>query len=265
MIHPNFFILGAQKAGTTYLAKALLNHDDVLFSEPKEPMFFSRANGLNTQSYLKYCNLYFSKHNGQKMIGEGSTTYLQRPRALANIKKYVPGTPKFIVCMRQPVDKGISFVVHNWRRGRHKNGFSFESTFEMPISYSALKSSRYADSIELWLESYPRSAFLFLKFEDLQTDPKEFMRQTTDFLEIDPAKRIPTKQINVGMPILFKQDYLEIQSTQRDIDDLRIPIESLMDLQNMCNEDVRRTADLTGLDLTNWTTLPDFESMYSKL
>jgi hypothetical protein len=40
---PNFFILGAQKSGTTYLAKVLAEHPDVFFSDPKEPMLFSRS------------------------------------------------------------------------------------------------------------------------------------------------------------------------------------------------------------------------------
>lgn len=59
MTAPNLFVLGAQKAGTTYLAQMLSQHPEVFFSDPKETMFFSRKRTLQEEDYREYCRSYF--------------------------------------------------------------------------------------------------------------------------------------------------------------------------------------------------------------
>lgn len=53
--YPQLFILGAQKAGTIYLAYVLADYPDVYFSHPKETMFFSRRGERAEVNYADYC------------------------------------------------------------------------------------------------------------------------------------------------------------------------------------------------------------------
>lgn len=259
MREPNFFIIGAQKSGTTYLAKCLADHPDVFFSNPKEPLFFSRP-GIDGAKYEDYLRTYFSDTGDQSWIGEGSTTYLQWPHALENIKAYVSGIPKIIVCMRQPTEKAVSFYIHNWRRGRYAPGTRISDALDLEIALSPVKTSLYAPGLRKWLDAYPREAFCFLKFDQLREDPRGFVCAASDFLGIPEPEAVIRKQVNAGFGLVWKDDVLVI-------DDPNAPIEyrpeftrsELERLHALLLDDIEQTEQLTGLDLGNWRSFPSFE------
>ncbi|MFC6585704.1 sulfotransferase [Sulfitobacter aestuariivivens] len=43
---PNLFILGAQKAGTTYLAQVLSTHPDIFFGAQRDDVLFAQAGSV---------------------------------------------------------------------------------------------------------------------------------------------------------------------------------------------------------------------------
>ncbi len=258
--HPNFFILGAQKAGTTYLAQVLSQHPDVFFSEPKETMFFSKKQGRHAADYLGYLQSYFGAAEGETWRGEGSTTYLQWPGVLEEIQRFVPGQPKFIVCLRQPLAKAVSFYVHNWRRGRYAPGTTLTETLDLPVQLSPLSSSLYAESIKRWLDVFPRESFLFLKFDLLQENPSDFVNAATQFLDIDPVETVTQKKVNAGLPLVWEDGALTIsQRAAGDKVDERphFTVAELEDLQAKFVEDLQETERLTGLSLSSWMQTPE--------
>ena len=258
MTVPNFFIIGAQKSGTTYLAKVLSLHPEVFFSEPKELMFFSKA-GITRKDYRQYKADYFSGARGERWIGEGSTTYLQWPAALDNLRAFIPGKPRFIVCLRQPTEKAVSFFIHNWRRNRYQPQTSLSDTLAMPLGISPLATSLYTPSLRRWLAVYPRECFAFLNFDWLCSDPTVFVRRATDFLDIAPSTEIPAKLINAGLPLAWRNGRLTIAG---EVDDgqtrpLFLP-EELERLHALFQDDIDSTEALTGLDLSDWRRMPSF-------
>tara|TARA_R110002074_G_scaffold399168_1_gene591947 strand:+ start:185 stop:967 length:783 start_codon:yes stop_codon:yes gene_type:complete len=257
---PNFFILGAQKAGTTYLAKALSSHPDVLFSEPKELMFFSRPK-INKRDFRTYKDDYFSVARREKWVGEGSTTYLQWPDALPNLQTYIEGQPKFIVCLRQPTEKAVSFFIHNWRRDRYAPGTTITDTLDEYLGLSPLGTGLYAPSLRRWLDAYPRENFCFMKFDHLQATPDRFVRKATDFLGIAPSTDVPNKLINAGLPLIWENGQLTIASKVDD-DQTRpvFTVEELEALHARFQSDIAETAELTDLPLNNWAKIPTFAS-----
>ncbi|MDB2407701.1 sulfotransferase domain-containing protein [Jannaschia sp.] len=266
MTSPNFFILGTQKAGTTYLAHVLSQHADVFFTDPKEPLFLSRADGVSQKDYEKYLTTYFGEAKDQRWRGEGSTTYLQWPAALKRIVEFMPpdsgeDLPRFIVCLRQPVEKAISFFIHNWRRGRYAESTGIMDVLDEPITLSPYKSSCYADSIEKWFAHFPREQFLFLPFDELQKNPTGFVRHATDFLDISAVPEAPSKVINGGLPLVWKDDALTVKG---DIPEGSYrPVftkDELERLQESFLSDIARTETLTGLDLSSWRDLPAIAS-----
>ncbi len=255
---PNFFILGAQKSGTTFLAAALAQHRDIFFSNPKEPLFFQRP-GLTATDYNGYLKQYFGNAKGERWIGEGSTVYLQWPPALEHIKQLIPGQPRFIVCLRQPTEKAVSFFIHNWRRGRYEPGTTILDTLTIRDSLSITRSSLYADSIDRWFGAYPREHFCFIDFNTLQTDAVNFVRTATEFLQVDPLESVPTNTINEGVPLTWQDDVLvttNIPSAARE--HARFTADELAAVQQYFKDDIERTETLTGLDLSHWKSVPDF-------
>lgn len=255
---PNFFIIGAQKSGTTYLAKVLADHPDVFFCDPKEPLFFSKP-GVTEDSYRDYLDTHFGAAGDQKWVGEGSTTYLQWPNALTALKAHVPGTPKFIVCLRHPLDKAISFFIHNWRRDRYPTGARIGETLSLPLALSPRLTSTYGDSLARWLDAYPREAFCFLKFDQLQEDPAAFARGATDFLEIPAPKTVLRKQVNAGFKLTWQGDTLVIDDPNAPQDNRpEFTRAELQDVHALMMDDIAQTERLTGLDLTGWRAFPEF-------
>ena len=60
----DFVIIGAQKAGTTSLAKILSSHPEIAFSKEKEPHFFSLHQDWQ-QNLAAYDKLFKHKKIGQ--------------------------------------------------------------------------------------------------------------------------------------------------------------------------------------------------------
>ena len=116
MMSPTFFIVGAQKAGTTSLHAMLARHEQVFMSDPKEPGYFIRGfddperwqtlyrpdkhgriqplsevdlGVFNADDYAAL----FSSAEAQRaeQRGEASTPYLPSPHAADRIKATVPG------------------------------------------------------------------------------------------------------------------------------------------------------------------------------
>ncbi len=264
MRHPNLFILGAQRAGTTWLSDQLMRHPDIFFSTPKEPLLMGRRAAVTLDDYQQYLASafkpplsrmdLFSKLQERKYMAEGSANYFQSPFALDRIRVFVPGRPKFIICLRHPVAKGISFFIHNWRRGRYKPGTGFSETLTPLGQFSPLFSSLYGEPIKRWLAAYPREDFLFLKYDDFSRDPVRYLSQVSDFLQIAPFPAPSQKVINRGLSLVWKDDFLS-PLDPGPADHPAIGFDELKDMHATVLPDIKLTQDLTGLDLSDWLTL----------
>jgi hypothetical protein len=132
---PNFFVVGAPKAGTTSLYHYLDQHPQIFMSPIKEPNYFATeirpenfgdelqpqvAEDLRElQEYLQgpmrekrfgglvsqwddYLRLFQSVET-EKAIGEASVCYLWSKTAAANIRSRIPGA-KIIMILRNPAE-----------------------------------------------------------------------------------------------------------------------------------------------------------------
>lgn len=257
MNHPNFFILGAQKTATTYLATVLLKHPDVLFSNPKEVFFFDKKN-ISTEDYMKYCSKYYK--GAAKRIGEGTTTYLQAPYAPANVMRYVPQNPLFIVCLRHPLEKAISFFIHNWRRNRYPADISILTAGFSNKQFSPYYTSIYSNGIKKWLDTSggQKKQFLFLQQEELKENRQLFIHKATSFLGISESVFQPTNIYNRGLPYILNQleGTLIFKDSQNMDNSIVIKLSELEELHSTLSEQTRQVEDLTGLNLSHWLTFP---------
>ena len=112
---PNFFVVGANKAGTTSLAAYLDEHPDVFMSPVKEPSFWSyRADrdhgapflGLQVRDRAAYEALFAAVRN-ERAIGEASTNYLQTAQAADRIRAEIPEA-RIVAVLRDPSSRAFS-------------------------------------------------------------------------------------------------------------------------------------------------------------
>jgi hypothetical protein len=114
---PDFFIIGAPRAGTTSLCSYLAEHPLIYFSRVKEPHFFSTDYPNQPRLAAHDYECLFAGANAQHLaVGEGSTCYLSSTVAVPKILEYSPKA-RFIVLVRHPVELAYSFHGHSVYHG----------------------------------------------------------------------------------------------------------------------------------------------------
>lgn len=197
----DFMLIGAMKCGTTSLASLLASHEDICFSQPKEPNFFIRPDWKsNTDNYHK---LFSNMH--AKLWGEGSTSYTKFPRMTPfdiakRIHSYNPEI-KLIYIIRDPLERIISHYRDIYTRGHEK--LSFDQAVTTKAHYINL--SRYYMQLLPYLEVFGKERILILTLKELN-DELETVRQTLgDFLNITSEKfTVDPEHANKSD---FKHDY----------------------------------------------------------
>ena len=188
---PNFFIVGAPKAGTTSLYHYLDQHPDIYMSPVKEPNYFAaeirpenfkdlrggtesdlralreylagpmaekRFGGVITEwdDYLKL----FRNVKKETAIGEASVCYLWSKTAAQNIQAKIPNA-KIIMVLRDPVDRAFSQYLQSLTGGSTRN--SFRSYVETCLSRRngqldefrfCLEFGEYSDAIRRYLDQF---------------------------------------------------------------------------------------------------------------
>jgi hypothetical protein len=126
---PDFFVIGAPKAGTTALHAALDQHPQLFMSPVKEPKFFlcdgppaSQGGPGDAHSYrewvwhpVAYERLFDRAPPGTRR-GESTPLYLADFAAHQRIHATVPDA-RLIIILRDPVDRAYSNWAHLWADG----------------------------------------------------------------------------------------------------------------------------------------------------
>jgi hypothetical protein len=113
---PDFYILGAPKAGTSSLARYLDERDDIFVSKPKEPRYFaddfSDRPIKDDQAYL---DLFRDAPDGA-LLGEATTDYLVSKVAVDRILEVRPDA-RFIVMLRNPLEMVVAMHAQERKNG----------------------------------------------------------------------------------------------------------------------------------------------------
>lgn len=114
---PDFYILGAPKAGTSSLAQYLDDHPGIFVSKPKEPRYFADdfADRPITDEQV-YLDLFVEADDGA-ILGEATTDYLVSEVAVDRILAVRPDA-RFVVMLRNPIE--MAPAMHAQER---KNGY----------------------------------------------------------------------------------------------------------------------------------------------
>jgi len=191
---PNFFILGAPKCGTTTIYESLDQHPDACMSKVKEPNFFA-DDYLFSKGLDWYVSKYFGKCGCCRVRGEATPRYLRMyERVIPRLKQLYSDQEmlRFIIVLRDPVERAWSHYLHQIRNGLEDK--EFEEALKLEESrrkenpelwYGYFRDGLYSEQIRPWFEAYPRDRFLILFTHELASDTLGVMRQVYRFLGID--------------------------------------------------------------------------------
>jgi Sulfotransferase domain len=201
---PDFFIVGAPKAGTSSLYKYLSQHPNIFLSEPKEPHFFHnrRAPGspvLGEKNLEEYLRLFEGVPDNVR-AGEASTSYLYSANAAREIKEVCPDA-KIMMILRNPVDRAYSQYWNHVRDGNEQLSFE-EALRDEPERIENRRwcgsyyvaGGRYAEQVARYLDDFGRDAVKVYLFEELKRDAPGVCRDAFSFLGVDPDVPIDTRE-----------------------------------------------------------------------
>ncbi len=208
---PNFFVVGAQKAGTTSLYHYLDQHPQVFMSPAKEPFFFDHeidsAGKLVPQRFgrrslsrkPRFANMgeyraLFEGVRDEKAVGEASPLYIYAPGTAERIKRYVPEA-RIVALLRNPADRAYSAFLYAVRIGVEPlTDFSrVLQEEERRIRDNWHYVYRYRDrgfyygQLEAYYEAFgPKKVGVWL-YEDLREDPQSVSSSVFRFLGVDDS------------------------------------------------------------------------------
>jgi hypothetical protein len=175
---PNFLGIGATKAGTTSVAKILAAHPQISFPKDgsKEIHYFDEKYSIKSKQW------YFNLFQKNIAIGEWSPSYLFVPECRDRIYETLGPDVKFIVALRNPVERAFSHYCHainNWskdqfqNKGYPKEYLSFEEALEYEdsrlakgtyhlrhLSYFSI--GLYAKQLKWFLKNFRPRIFIFI-------------------------------------------------------------------------------------------------------
>lgn len=181
-----FMIIGAQKAGTTWLYDMLAQHPDVFLPAAKELHFYNNRDQLAAGYEAYLAN--FSGAENYAAVGEATPNYLSlifnpNERDYQNQTDDIPSVIasdlpdiSLLVSLRNPIDRAISGFHHFHTRGKLPVNAKLRDCAE---TYGILNIGNYANDLQRWYQHYPEDRFCILIFEQ-DIIPKTAKRETID-------------------------------------------------------------------------------------
>ncbi|MGH7916925.1 MAG: sulfotransferase family protein [Candidatus Binataceae bacterium] len=213
---PNFFIVGAAKAGTTSLYAYLRQHPRIFLPKVKEPQYFATVRPAPEYAHLvdavtdreRYLRL-FRKADHYAAVGEASPSYLWDPEAAARIKQSVPEA-RIIISLRDPIERAYSHYLMDYREGAQDLPF-YEALCRdlardekgIGISYLYVELGQYAAQVSRYLEAFGPERVQILMFEDLRRETRKTVAQVARFLGLEtaPVSAIDTSTVHNGYSV----------------------------------------------------------------
>lgn len=216
----NLFIVGEQKAGTTYLYNYLNQHPQVSMSVVKEPSFFCKdlikdSISFHQKNYYydytnldQYHNLF--KDFSKKVVGEASSTYLYSKKAAEKIHQYNPEA-KIIISLREPVsflyslhnqylketteDVNDFLKAYNLTETRKKSN-KIPSRVRSPSLVYYKERIKYVKNLKRYLKYFPKDQIKIIIFEKFIEKTDKTMSEILSFLSIKNNVNIQVKNKN---------------------------------------------------------------------
>jgi hypothetical protein len=201
MPQPDFMIIGAQKAGTTWLWDKLRRHPGTSLPQKKEIHFFG-----GVENYRKGEKWYFDHFEGldpDKVMGEASTTYFYdylpfwhnvsqelvvdktQPPIAEMITRRFPEI-KVVISLRDPVKRAISAYHHWMKKGKLSPRPGLKATAIKYPKLRIVEYGYYAKYLDMWRRYVPDDRLFTLIFEeDIVGRPDDTLKKLFHFLDLD--------------------------------------------------------------------------------
>lgn len=202
---PDFFLVGAMKAGTTSLHSYLSAHPEISMSEPKEPGYFSRDDRF--KKGIDWYQSHFKSASVDQIWGDSSTCYSRRPIYQYSADRIYDVNPnaKIIYIVRDPVLRAYSHYKHRMEEALISNGKTMTYKEFLLSDEEVLISGKYYYQIKKYYDLFGARNIHICNFDDLIKDPVMVMGYVHRFLDVKfdlPAKKEAIRNNSSGSSLL---------------------------------------------------------------
>ena len=212
MPFPNLFLIGAPKAGTTFLFAQLSASPDIFAPRNKEPFYFAYRGHSRSIHKGKPVNLpaisyaedaYLAAFDGwskERYAIDGSTRYLSHPGAADAIKLASPDA-RILIVLREPVERAFSHYLMEVRDGYVDEDILAALDREQEESdapdlpwaghYHFVRASRYASGLGDYVQAFGSERLRVYRYEDICDRLSDILLDLSDFLGIDALVEVP--------------------------------------------------------------------------
>jgi hypothetical protein len=215
----NFFIVGAQRSGTTYLSTILEEHPEIEMAKPRvpEPKFFLRDDFCSLKA-ADYESRYFGDKQGAIRNGEKSTSYIEYPVAAQRIASWYPDA-QIIFLLRNPIERAVSNYHFSRQSGletlpieralaeeeQRRDNYDHAKLSASPFAY--LKRGEYIEYIRSYEKLFARSQIIVLIYEEFVERVQSIqhlyraLNVRNDFIPGTLAAKVnASRKVNISLP-----------------------------------------------------------------
>jgi hypothetical protein len=213
---PPILVIGAQRAGSTSIARWIQQHPQVLRPRAKENRALVARWPLTRETYLDgLVDLSEDRPNANRVPLDATPYYLAHPDAARRARLLVPSA-RIVVILRDPVERAYSHWLHEWYLGTETLPFEAALTAEdwrlageverlrkdetaasfAHVHYSYATRGRYAERLEAWYEHFESTQILVLMQPEVVSAPAVAWQALCRHvgLEALPAPAFPLEQ-----------------------------------------------------------------------
>ena len=218
---PDFLVIGAQRAGTTWLHRVLRQHPSLWLPPVKELHYFDRLEikrtivdpkerrrvglkqllsldpwlvsyWLRARSDEWYARLFRGAKAKGLVAGEITPAYATLDESVLRRIKRLNDNIKLIFVMRDPVERAWSAVNNAAKKGA-ADASSVEKSIKRARESGAAARSAYADTIKRLEAVFPANQVHYCFFEDLRDRPEALTSDLFSFLGVEPVPPTPVQ------------------------------------------------------------------------
>lgn len=187
---PDFIVIGAQKAGSTFLVEMLRAHPDV-YMEPSEVACFEDPE--YEHGGVAALEKKLQRGAGALRVGFKRAGLLGRPECPVRIAAHVPQV-QLIAILRNPVERAVSSLFNLMHASKvplmpvdeaMPRLLDGSLQREIPASSIVLDWGLYHAHLQRYLQYFSRGQLLILFHDDLKTDASEVVRSIYRFLGVN--------------------------------------------------------------------------------
>ncbi len=227
---PHFVGIGAQKSGTTWTWTQLRRHPDLWLPDRKELNYF--YSGRPEAWYREQ----FTAAPPRRLCGEVSPNYFSQDGVAERMHALLPHAKLFCI-LREPGARAYS----QWKMARSLGNIpgdvSFIEAFRANLRHMADQGD-YAARIAEFAAFYPPDRMLVTFHDDLEADPAGFLSELLAWLEVD---------------VIYDESKLD-ERVAASREPSLVPDEHRDEVDAYFAPTVRRLEDLTGRDLSHWSS-----------